>query len=97
MSLNLLTILLMATATYATRALGYAFLGHRTLSRRTRVVLDAAPGCVLLSVIAPAFVSSSPADLGALAVTVAAAIRLPMMATVGIAIATSAALHGLLG
>lgn len=94
---TILTIVLMAFATYATRALGYAVLGNRTLSPRARTMLDAAPACVLISVIAPAFVSSRPADILALGVTGLAAVRLPMIATVAIAILSAAALRFALG
>lgn len=94
---NLLTILLMACATYATRALGYAALSNRAISPRTRIVLDAAPGCVLLAVIAPAFVSPRPADLIALAITLVAAIRWPMMAVVGIGIVAAAIMRAMFG
>lgn len=93
----LLTIVLMAATTYATRTIGYLALSNRVLSSRTRAVLDAAPACVLLAVISPAFVTPRPADLIALAITVMAATRLPMMATVGVAMAASAALRYLLG
>ena len=95
--LSLLTIVLMALATYATRTLGYFALSNRVLNARTRAVLDAAPACVLLAVISPAFVASRPADLLALTVTVIAAIRLPMIATVAVAIVSSALLRALLG
>lgn len=93
---NLLAIILMACATYATRTLGYIALSNRPLSPRVRTVLDAAPGCVLIAVIAPAFVSPRPADLAALAITVLAAIRLPMMAVVAIAIVSSALLRAII-
>lgn len=92
----LFTIVLMALATYATRTLGYIALSNRVLSARTKAVFDAAPACVLLAVIAPAFVTSRPADLIALALTIAA-IRLPMIATVAVAIVASATLRLLLG
>lgn len=95
--INVLTIVLMALATYATRTLGYAALGNRAVSPRTRTMLDAAPACVLISVIAPAFVSSRPAHVMALGITVLAATRLPMMATVVIAIISSAALRVVIG
>lgn len=93
----LLVIVLMAAATYATRVIGYVALSNRVLSARTRAVLEAAPACVLLAVISPAFVSPRPADLIALAVTVVAAIRLPMIATVGVAIIASATTRFALG
>ena len=93
----LLVIVLMAAATYATRVIGYVALSNRVLGARTRAVLEAAPACVLLAVISPAFVSPRPADLIALAVTVVAAIRLPMIATVGVAIIASATMRFALG
>ncbi|WP_292140826.1 AzlD family protein, partial [Mesorhizobium sp.] len=63
------TIVLMAGVTYLTRIGGYVVLRNRTLSGRATAVMEAAPGCVLIAVIAPAFVSKSPADILALAVT----------------------------
>lgn len=94
---SILTIMLMACATYATRTLGYAALSNRAVSPRVRALLDAAPGCVLIAVIAPAFVAPRPADLAALAVTLLAAIRLPMMATVAIAMMSAALLRLAMG
>lgn len=93
----LLAIVLMAAATYATRIAGYIALSNRVLSARTRVVPEAAPACVLLAVIAPAFATPRPADLAASAITILAAIRLPMVAIVAVAIIASAALRFLLG
>jgi pimeloyl-ACP methyl ester carboxylesterase len=49
---------------------GYVFLRNRTLSPRTKTVLESAPGCVLITVIAPDFVTGHPADIIALAVTI---------------------------
>lgn len=94
---TLTTILLMATATYMTRITGYLLLGSRDLSLRTMTVLDAAPGCVLIAVIAPTFVSGRAADLIALALTCAAAIRLPLLATVLIGIGSAGLLRHLMG
>ncbi|TIU41667.1 MAG: AzlD family protein [Mesorhizobium sp.] len=73
------TIVLMAGVTYLTRIGGYVVLRNRTLSGRATAVMEAAPGCVLIAVIAPAFVSKSPADILALAVTLVAATRLSML------------------
>lgn len=94
---TLLTIGLMALVTYLTRILGYVALRDRTLGARTAAVLEAAPGCVLVAVIAPAFVSNRPADLIALAVTVAAATRLPLLPTVLIGVTAAGLLRHLLG
>ena len=76
-SATVLTIVLIAASTYVTRALGYVLLRGRTFSPRVQAVLEAVPGCVLIAVIAPAFVSDRPADLIALALTVLAAMRWP--------------------
>ena len=76
----------MAATTYATRIGGYLLLHDRTLGHRTQAMMEAAPGCVLLAVISPFFVASRPADLVALAITVVAASRLPMLLAVIIAV-----------
>ncbi len=94
---SLATIVLMASVTYLTRIGGYLVLGGRELLPRTMTVLDAAPGCVLIAVIAPAFVSGRTADLIALAVTGAAATRLPLLATVLIGIGSAGLLRHMLG
>ena len=49
----LVTILLIASTTYLTRVLGYFALRNRVLSKRAITVMEAAPGCVLIAVIAP--------------------------------------------
>ncbi|RVA24751.1 AzlD family protein, partial [Mesorhizobium sp. M7A.F.Ca.CA.004.11.2.1] len=87
------TIVLMAGVTYLTRIGGYVVLRNRTLSARATAVMEAAPGCVLISVIAPAFVSKSPADILALAVTLVAATRLSMLPTVLIGVASAGLLR----
>lgn len=68
-------------------------LRNRTLSRRAQVVMEAAPGCVLISVIASYFVSDKPHELIAIALTVLAASRFSMLVTVIIGVGTS----GILG
>jgi uncharacterized membrane protein len=95
--LSVATIAGMAAVTYLTRITGYLLLRRMTISRRLAAVLDAAPGCVLVSVIAPWFVADRPEDLLALAITVLAATRLSMLPTVLIGIGSAAALRLLLG
>jgi uncharacterized membrane protein len=56
-------------------------------------MMAAAPGCVLISVIAPFFVADRPADLLAIAATLLAATRLPMLATVLVGVASAAVLR----
>ncbi|MER9140640.1 AzlD family protein [Mesorhizobium sp. M0830] len=94
---TVLTIVLMAGVTYLTRIGGYVLLRNRTLSARATAVMEAAPGCVLISVIAPAFVSRNPADLLALAITLIAATRLSMLPTVLIGVASAGLLRHLIG
>ena len=95
-TLTLVTIVLMASSTYLTRILGYVALRNRTLSPRMMAVMENVPGCVLISVIAPAFVSDKPANLLALAITLLAATRLPVLPTVIIGIVATGLLRHLL-
>ena len=94
-SATVLAILSMASVTYLTRIGGYVLLRNRTLGPRATAVMEAAPGCVLIALIAPNFVSRNPADLLALAVTVLAATRLSMLPTVLIAVAAAGLLRHL--
>lgn len=45
----------MLAVTCPTRLIGFFALRNRTLSRRAQTIMEAAPGCVLISVIAPLF------------------------------------------
>lgn len=87
----------MAAATYLTRIGGYVALRNRMFSVRATAVMEAAPGCVLTSVIAPDFVSDRPADLIALAMTIAAACRFSILPTVLIGVTSTGILRHLLG
>lgn len=92
-----LTIVLMASVTYLTRIGGYVLLRNRTLGKRAMAVMEAAPGCVLISVIAPDFVSDRPADLLALAITILASTRFSMLPTVIIGIVSAGMCRYLIG
>jgi uncharacterized membrane protein len=92
-----ITIFLMAGVTYLTRIGGYVLLRNRVLSKRATAVMEAAPGCVLISVIAPDFVSNNPADLLALAITIFAATRFSMLPTVVIGIVSAGLARAILG
>lgn len=94
--MNVLTILMMASVTYVTRVGGYVFLRNRTLSVRTKTIMESLPGCVLITVIAPDFVTGHPADILALAATTLAAMRLSILPTVVIAIVTAGGLRNVL-
>lgn len=93
---TLAAILLMALATWLTRTGGYLLLGDRTLSPRIKTVMDAAPGCVLISVIAPHFATGHPADLISLGLTALAAARLPLLPAVLIGVVSAGLLRHLL-
>lgn len=93
---TVLTILAMLAVTYTTRIAGYLFLRDRTISPRLQLMMEAAPGCILISVIAPHFVTGHPADLIALVITMVAAVRLPMLPTVIIAIVSAGLLRQIL-
>ncbi len=94
---TLVTIVLMASVTYLTRIGRYLVLRDRTLGPRATAVMEAAPGCVLISVIAPGFVSSNPADLLALVITCGAATRFTMLPTVVIGVVSAGLLRHLIG
>ncbi|MFD1198600.1 AzlD family protein [Brucella gallinifaecis] len=93
----LIAILAMASVTYLTRIGGYILLRNRTLSKRAAAVMEAAPGCVLISIIAPDFVSDKPADLIALAITIFAATRFSMLPTVIIGICSAGFFRYIMG
>ena len=95
--LTVMTIVLMVFVTYLTRVAGYLLLRNRTLGPRATAVMEATPGCVLISVIAPHFVSSRPADLLSLAITLLAATRLPVLPTILIGVTSAGLLRHLLG
>ena len=78
----LLTVACMALATYLTRIAGWLVLRGRSIGPRLRRVLDASPGCVLLSVIAPSFASADLSELAPLAAAALAATRLGFLGTV---------------
>lgn len=94
---TVLTILTMATVTYLTRVTGYLLLRNRELNPRLTKVLEAIPGCVLIAVIAPAFATSSIANLLALIITLFLAIRFSLLTTVIISIAVTGLLRHYIG
>ncbi len=91
--LYLLTIVLMAAVTYMTRIGGYLLLKNRDISGRIKIVMECAPGCVLITVIAPVFVSGRLSDLITLCITTIAATKLPVLPTVLIAIGSAGLLR----
>lgn len=90
------TILLIALSTYFTRILGYLLLRNRQLSPRMQAIMDAAPGCVLITIISPYFVTDRPADLLALAISLFAASRWGLLPVVLISVVSTAVLRFML-
>ena len=86
---TLATLVLMALTTYLSRILGYLVLRNHSPGPRMMAVLESVPGCVLISVIAPAFVSDKSANLIGLAITLLAATRLSVLPTVMIGISAT--------
>jgi uncharacterized membrane protein len=86
--LTMITIMLMALVTYATRAGGLWLASRLTLSGRVEAWLDHIPGAILVSLVAPTVLASGlPEALAALAV-VLVALRtgsLPVAMVTGIA------------
>lgn len=71
--MNILTILLMALATYATRAGGLWLASRLALSERVEAWLNHIPGAILVSIVAPTVLTGGIADaLAAVAVLIVA-------------------------
>jgi uncharacterized membrane protein len=93
---NFLAILAMALATVGTRVAGLILADRLPRTGRVRVALDALPPAVLTAVIAPAAMAG-PAEMIAAAVTILAAFRLPLLATVAIGVGTVAVMRAAVG
>ncbi|CAM2805260.1 AzlD family protein [Actinobacillus equuli] len=87
------TIILMAFSTYLTRILGFLVLRNRKLSRTTEKVMEAVPGCVLISVIAPTIMSGDIANTIAVILTCLAMMKFSLFPTVIISIAATGLLR----
>jgi uncharacterized membrane protein len=94
--LNLIAILAMAAATYATRVGGLWLLRFVHVTPRVRASLDALPVAVLTAVIAPSLMKGGPADMIAAAITSLAASRLPLLAVVLIGVGSAVLLRHVL-
>jgi uncharacterized membrane protein len=71
--MTLLTIVLMALVTYATRAGGLWLASRLALSERAEAWLDYIPGAILVSIVAPVVLAGGIAEaLAALAVVLVA-------------------------
>ena len=94
---ELIAILGMMAMTYSTRLLGWLFLKNRRFSGRTAALLEAAPGCVMVSIAAPFFFTTNPGHLCSLAVAILVSRKFGLAWTVAACVATAAVLGRLLG
>jgi uncharacterized membrane protein len=98
--ITLLAIVLMALATYATRAGGLWLANRFDLSERAGAWLDAIPGAILVSLVAPTVLTGGPAEALAAVAVVAVALKtgsLPLSMVSGVvAVVVLRSLAGLL-
>lgn len=86
---TLAAIIGMALATYATRVAGLFLMRHVNVKGRTKAAFDALPPAILMAVIAPTILATGIAETIAAAITAASAfLRLPMIVTVLIGMAS---------
>ena len=90
------TIAGMALVTYLTRIGGDFLMRNRTLGPRATAALDAVPAAVLTAVIAPTVLAAGIAEALAGLITVAAAFRLPLLATIAVGVGALVILRALL-
>jgi uncharacterized membrane protein len=83
---TVLVIALMAVGTYLTRIAGLFIAGRHGLAGRGKAAFDAIPVAVLTAVIAPTLLTTGIAESLAGAVTVLAALRLPLLGTVAVGV-----------
>ena len=92
---NLLAILGMAIATYATRLAGLALAGRLQLSPRAQAAFDAIPPAVLVAVIAPSALATGWPETVAALLAALAATRLPLLGVVAVGVAAVVGLRAL--
>jgi uncharacterized membrane protein len=92
---NLLAILGMAIATYATRLAGLALAGRLQLSPRAQAAFDAIPPAVLVAVIAPSALATGWPETAAALLAALAATRLPLLGVVAVGVAAVVGLRAL--
>ena len=94
---TVLAIMAMALATYLTRVAGLWLLQLANVRGRARAALDALPAAVLMAVIAPTVLATRIAATLASIITVAAATRLPLLASVIIGVVSVVVLRFAIG
>ncbi len=93
---ELVLIALLGLATYGLRVGGYLLLARfERLDPRVEAALDAVPAAVIAAIVAPVVLATGLAETIAAAVTVVAAMRLPVIPTLLIAAVTVSLLRAL--
>ncbi len=83
----------MFAATYSTRLIGWLLLRNRPMSPVLQRVLEAAPCCVMVSIVAPAFMTTNVVTLVTLFATILVALRSNLAFTIVFAVAFNALLN----
>jgi uncharacterized membrane protein len=94
---TLVAIAGMALVTYLNRVSGLFLVRFVRLEGRTKAALDALPPAILMAVIAPMVLTEGPAETAASAITLAAALRLPLLAAVVVGVVSVVALRHVIG
>ncbi|MFB9947800.1 AzlD family protein [Rhizobium puerariae] len=92
---TLLAILAMAAATILTRVGGLFLIRYVSLEGGRRKAIESIPPAVLIAVVAPTAFATGLAEAIACAVTAFAALRLPMLVSVALGVASVAVLRAL--
>jgi len=93
----LLAILVMAAITYATRIGGLLLAGRFAPRGRLKAAFDAIPPAVLTAVVAPTLFATGWPETIAGAITLLAAFRLPLLATIAVGVAAVVGLRWMMG
>ncbi|CDZ57641.1 AzlD family protein [Neorhizobium galegae] len=88
-------VLAMAAATVITRLSGLVLIRHVSLEGSRRKAIESIPPAVLMAVVAPTAFATGIAETLACAVTAFAALRLPMLVSVALGVASVAILRAL--
>jgi len=93
-ALAIVLIVALGLATYATRIGGHLILSRfERIDPRVEAALDAVPAAVLTGIVAPAALAAGPAEALAALITVIAALRFSILATLAVGVAVVVALR----
>lgn len=93
----LLAIVAMAAITYGTRIGGLLLAGRFVPKGRVKAAFDAIPPAVLTAVVAPTLFATGWPETIAGAITLLAAFRLPLLATIAAGVAAVVGMRWLMG